>query len=206
VSGLVVQEAADRPARAPVAVTPDIDDTCDVGHGNQQLALFNAHCDERCLLPIHAYDTARARPVVVLLRPGKTPTREEIRGHLRRLVRRFRQHWPGTRLTIPGDSHYGRSEVMVWCEANDPDYIFGLPGNAVPDRLVEPIADEGLVPSLPVASKLLEDPQDRSAVAVCTQCKTGTRREADNTEQGRNSTAGNRQPAIRAKPHARIDR
>jgi hypothetical protein len=128
--------------RPPAAVTLDIDDTCDVVHGNQQLALFNAHYDERCFLPIHVYDTATARPVAVLLRPGKTPTGEEIRSHLRRLVRRIRTHWPDTRLTIRGDSHYGRHEVMAWCEANGLDYIFGLPGNDVLDRLVDPIADD----------------------------------------------------------------
>ena len=128
--------------RAPAAVTLDIDDTCDVVHGHQQLALFNAHDDERCFLPIHVYDTATARPVAILLRPGKTPTGEEIRGHLRRLVRRIRQHWPNTHLTIRGDSHYGRHEVMAWCEANSIDYIFGLSGNAVLDALVEPIADD----------------------------------------------------------------
>ena len=129
-------------ARPPAAVTLDIDDTCDVVHGHQQLALFNAHYDERCFLPIHVYDTATARPVAILLRPGKTPTGEEIRGHLRRLVRRIRQHWPDTRLTIRGDSHYGRHEVMTWCEANGLDYIFGLSGNDVLDRLVDPIADD----------------------------------------------------------------
>jgi hypothetical protein len=31
---------------------------------------------------------------------------------------------------------------MAWCEANDVDYIFGLAGNAVVDRLVEPVADD----------------------------------------------------------------
>jgi Transposase DDE domain group 1 len=129
-------------ARPPAAVTLDLDDTCDVVHGHQQLALFNAHYGERCFLPIHVYDTATARPVAVLLRPGKTPSGAEIRGHLRRLVRRIRQHWPTTRITIRGDSHYGRPEVMAWCEANDLAYIFGLSGNAVLDRLVEPIADD----------------------------------------------------------------
>jgi hypothetical protein len=79
--------------------------------------------------------------VAVLLRPGKTPSGEEIRGHLRRLIRRIRLHWPDTRLTIRGDSHYGRPEVMAWCEANGLDYIFGLAGNAVLERLVEPVAD-----------------------------------------------------------------
>src|SRR5271157_130457 len=42
--------------RPPASVTFDIDDTCDVAHGNQQLALFHAHYDERCFLPIHVYD------------------------------------------------------------------------------------------------------------------------------------------------------
>ena len=43
--------------REPVSVILDIDDTCDVVHGHQQLSLFNAHYDERCFLPIHVYDT-----------------------------------------------------------------------------------------------------------------------------------------------------
>jgi hypothetical protein len=127
--------------RPPRAVTLDIDDTLDVVHGHQQLSLFNAHYDERCFLPIHVYDTAASRPVAVLLRPGTTPSGVEARGHLRRLVRRIRRHWPDTRLCIRGDGHYGRPEVMAWCEANGLDYIFGLPGNAVLNRLVEPVAD-----------------------------------------------------------------
>ena len=61
--------------REPAAVTLDIDDTCDVVHGQQQLSLFNAHYDERCFLPIHVYDTDRSRPVAVVLRPGRTPGR-----------------------------------------------------------------------------------------------------------------------------------
>jgi hypothetical protein len=80
--------------------------------------------------------------VAVILRPGKTPSGSEVRNHLRRLVRRLRNHWPTTRLTIRGDGHYGRPEVMAWCEANDVDYVFGLPGNAVLARLVELAADD----------------------------------------------------------------
>jgi len=128
--------------RPPAAVTLDVDDTVDVVHGHQQLALFNAHYDERCFQPIHVYDTATSRPVAVLLRAGKTPSGMELRNHLRRLVRRIRSHWPHTRLTIRGDGHYGRPDVMAWCEANGVDYIFGLPGNAVLDRLVEAAADD----------------------------------------------------------------
>jgi Transposase DDE domain group 1 len=137
----------------------DIDDTLDVVHGeagqgssgesdgiarrgHQQMSLFNAHYDERCFLPIHVYDTATARPVALLLRPGAPPSGAEIRNHLRRLIRRIRQHWPNTRLTIRGDGHYGRPEVMAWCKANAVSYILGLPGSAVLRALIEPVADE----------------------------------------------------------------
>jgi hypothetical protein len=104
--------------------------------------LFNAHYDERCFLPIHVYDTATSRPVVMLLRPGKTPSGQEVRCHLRRLLRRIRRHWPDTHITVRGDGHYGRPEVMAWCESNDITYIFGLTGNDVLRALVEPAADD----------------------------------------------------------------
>ena len=128
-------------AKPPQAVTFDIDDTVDVVHGHQQLALFNAHYDERCFLPIHIYDTATGRPVAMILRPGKTPSGLEVRGHLRRLVRQIRRHWPRTHITIRGDGHYGRSEVMDWCEANAIDFIFGLSGSRPLHDKVEEAAD-----------------------------------------------------------------
>ena len=115
-------------ARPPATVTLDIDDAVDVVHGHQQLSLFNAHHDERCFMPIHVYDIATAQPVAILLRPGKTPSGHEVRCHVRRLVRRIRSHWPATRLAIRGDGHYGRPDVMAWCEANGVDYTFGLSG------------------------------------------------------------------------------
>lgn len=138
----LVDTWCDSYARPPATATLDIDDTVDVVHGHQQLALFNAHHDERCFMPIHVYDAATSRPVAIVIRPGKTPSGQEIRAHLRRLLRRIRSHWPNTRLTIRGDGHYGRPEVMAWCEAHDVDYIFGLPGNSVLHRLFEPSADD----------------------------------------------------------------
>jgi len=127
--------------KPPASITLDIDDTVDVVHGHQQLSLFNAHYDERCFLPIHVYHAETGHCVAVLLRPGKTPSGKEIRGHLRRLIRRIRRHWPTTRITIRGDSHYGRPEVMDWCDANGVRFILGLSGNAVLASLVETTAD-----------------------------------------------------------------
>jgi Transposase DDE domain group 1 len=127
--------------RPPASVVLDIDDTLDVVHGHQQLSLFNAHYDERCFLPIHVYDTATGRPVAVVLRPGKTPSGVEVRGHLRRLVRRIRKHWPTTRITFRGDGHYARPEAMTWCEENDVSYLFGLTGTRPLAQKVEEAAD-----------------------------------------------------------------
>jgi hypothetical protein len=140
--GVLIDHYCASYAAPPRAVTLDIDDTCDVVHGHQQLSLFNAHYDERCFLPIHIYDTATGRPVAIILRPGKTPSGKEVRGHLRRVVRRIRAHWPTTRITIRGDGHYGRREVMDWCEDNGLDYVFGLSGNKLLAAAVEEKADD----------------------------------------------------------------
>ena len=128
-------------AGEPDAVTLDIDDTVDVAHGHQQLSLFHAHHDERCFLPIHIYDTATGRPVAVILRPGKTPSGREAAGYLRRLYRRIRRHWPRTHLTIRGDGHYGRPEMMDFCEKHGLDYLFGVTGTKALAAKVEDVAD-----------------------------------------------------------------
>lgn len=127
-------------AKPPKAVTLDIDDTVDAVHGHQQLSLFDAHADEYCFKPIHVYDTATGRPVLMLLRPGKVASGREVRAVLYRLVKRIRLHWPKAVITIRGDSHYGRPEAMQWCEKNRVKYVFGVAGNEVLQRLAEPAA------------------------------------------------------------------
>jgi len=124
----------------PKAVTFDIDDTVDVTYGKQQLSFFNAYEDEYCFKPIHVYDTARDRPVLVLLRPGQTPSGREVRAVLYLLIKRVRARWPETIITIRGDSHYGRPEAMDWCEKNGVNYVFGIAGNAALDAKVDRVA------------------------------------------------------------------
>src|SRR3954454_21923006 len=59
--------------QVPRCILLDIDDTEDRVHGGQQLSLWNAYYDSRCLLPIHIYEATSGKPVAVILRPGKTP-------------------------------------------------------------------------------------------------------------------------------------
>lgn len=115
----------------PRRIVLDIDDTEDRVHGRQQLALFHAHYDSRCFLPIHVYEARSGKPVAVILRPGKTPDGAEVALVLRHVVRAIRSHWPAVDILIRGDSHYGRPEAMSWLERNRVGYIFGLAGNRV---------------------------------------------------------------------------
>jgi len=117
--------------QVPRRIVLDIDDTEDRVHGGQQLALFHAHHDSRCFLPIHIYEAASGKPVAVILRPGKTPGGAEVVLVLRHVVRAIRARWPAVDIVIRGDSHYARPEAMAWLERNRVGYIFGLAGNRV---------------------------------------------------------------------------
>ena len=129
----------------PGEITLDIDDTLDIVHGGQQLSFWNAHHDERCFMPIHVYHVESGKPVVVILRTGKTPAGREVRTVIKHVTRRIRCHWPATRIIWRGDSHYGRVEAMAWCEANGCDYIFGFRGNSALDARVADNAETVLL-------------------------------------------------------------
>ena len=138
----MVDQFCDSYRRAPSSITLDIDDTFDAVHGHQQLSLFNAHYDERCFLPIHIYEAASGKPVAMILREGKTPSGQEARTVLKHVIRRIRRHWPKVHILVRGDSHYGRDEVMEWCEENQGiDYVFGFAGNEVLHTLTRDAAD-----------------------------------------------------------------
>lgn len=153
-------------AAIPAAITLDTDDTVDVVHGRQQLSLFNAHEDEYCFKPIHVYDVATGRPVVVILRPGKAPSGKEVRGWVRKIVRQIRKHWPTTRITLRGDGHYARREVMAWAERKGVDYIFGLPGSKPLHAKVEAFADH---------IRVVRAEQDAAAVRDYTELRHGAK-------------------------------
>jgi hypothetical protein len=112
-------------ARPPAAIVLDIDDTLDRMHGQRQLALFNAHYNERCFLPIHIYEGTSCKLATTILRAGKTPGGEEVRAVLKHVIKRIRQHWPRVSVVVRGDSHYGRDAAMTWCEANKVAHIAG---------------------------------------------------------------------------------
>ena len=56
---------------------------------------------------------------------------------LKRIVRWLREAWPQVRITVCGDSDFSKDELMLWCETEGVDYVFGLAQNP---RLKQPIA------------------------------------------------------------------
>jgi hypothetical protein len=137
----MVELFCDSFAEVPRRIVLDIDDTEDRVHGRQELALFHAHYDGRCFLPIHVYEAITGKPVAVILRPGKTPDGAEVALVLRHVIRAIRKRWPKVDILVRGDSHYGRPEAMAWCERERVAYLFGLAGNQVLLRRVAGLAE-----------------------------------------------------------------
>ena len=116
--------------RAPEAIVLDLDPTSDHVHGRQQLALFNAFEDEYCFMPFHLYDGLSGKLITTVLRPGKTPTDQEIISVLKRVVKRIRSAFPDTRLIFRADSHHTKPAVMDWLEARSIDFATALQTNS----------------------------------------------------------------------------
>jgi len=121
-------------ARPPAAIVLDIDDTDDAVHGQQELALFNAHYDCTCFQPIHIFDGLTGKPVLSLLRPGKRPSGEEVARVLRHVIGRIRKHWPDVAILVRADSHYCSEPALARLEAMRCDYILGF---AINSKLLE---------------------------------------------------------------------
>lgn len=120
--------------RPPARIVLDIDDTDDPVHGQQELALFNAHYDCTCFQPILIFDGLSGKPVLSLLRPGKRPSGEEIAKVLRHVIGRIRKHWPHVAILVRGDSHYCSEPALALLERLGCDYIIGF---AINSKLLE---------------------------------------------------------------------
>ena len=122
----------------PHSIVLDIDDTDDLVHGGQQLALFNTHAGGHCFQPIHIFEGNSGKPILSLMRPGKRPSGAEIARVLWHVIHRIRRHWPNVRILIRGDSHYCAPEVLDLLRRLDCDYILGVSINPKLDAMARP--------------------------------------------------------------------
>lgn len=126
-------------ASPPEMIVLDMDHSEDPAHGQQELAFYNHYYGHHCYLPLFLFEGLSGRFITAALRPGKRPTGEENAAILKRVLRQLRRHWPETRILLRGDAHFANAELMQLA-VDDPtiDFIFGLTGNAVLQRLARP--------------------------------------------------------------------
>jgi hypothetical protein len=122
---------------APQQIILDLDSTDDPLHGNQEGRFFHGYYGHYCYLPLYIFCgehllCARLRTANI---DGAAGSVEE----LDRLVKQIRQAWPEAGIVVRADSGFCREELMIWCEANQVDYVLGLARN---ERLQAEIAAE----------------------------------------------------------------
>lgn len=97
--------------------------TDDQVHGNQEQAFFNTYYDGVCYAPLYLF--CGKHLLVAKLRPSNVDPAEGALEELQRVIGQIRSQWPQTRILVRGDSAYSREDIMVWCESEGIDFVFG---------------------------------------------------------------------------------
>ncbi len=116
----------------------DLDATDDPLHGQQEGRFFHGYYNGYCYLPLYIF--CGRHLLSARLRRSNIDASAGAAEEVERIVTRIRQTWPKVRIILRADSGFAREELMVWCEANRVDYIFGLARNK---RLETKIAPAG---------------------------------------------------------------
>ncbi|MHC4645107.1 MAG: IS1380 family transposase [Planctomycetota bacterium] len=113
--------------KAPSTIVLDLDATDDPIHGHQLGRFFHGYYGNYCYLPLYIF--CGEHLLCARLRPSDIDASAGSVKELERIVRQIRQRWPEVKIIIRGDSGFCREHIMLWCEANDVDYVLGLAKN-----------------------------------------------------------------------------
>jgi len=137
IEGLFVDLFLEAHAKAPKQIILDLDATNDPLHGDQEGRFFHGYYDGYCYLPLYVF--CGRHLLVSKLRRSNIDAAAGSVTEMTRVVGQIRRRWPRVRVLLRADSGFCREDLMVWCEANKVDYLFGLARN---DRLTAEIASE----------------------------------------------------------------
>jgi Transposase DDE domain group 1 len=124
-------------ARTPKQIILDLDATDDPIHGHQEGRFFHGYYDAYCYLPLYIF--CGRHLLAAKLRRSNIDASAGADEEVARIVRQIRARWPRVRILLRADSGFAREALMVWCEQNRVDFLFGLARNP---RLIEEIAVE----------------------------------------------------------------
>lgn len=125
--GFFVDAFLQQHALPPERLVLDLDSTDNPLHGNQLGRFFHGYYDEYCYLPLYLF--CGDHPLLALLRPSNIDDSCGVVKHLTRIIAHIRRRWPQVSILIRGDSGFCREHLMRWCEANQVDFLFGMPKN-----------------------------------------------------------------------------
>ena len=137
IEGLFVDLFLDAHSAAPPQITLDLDATDDPLHGHQEERFFHGYYDHYCYLPLYVF--CGRHLLAAKLRPANIDASAGSVEEMARIVTRIRQRWSEVRILLRADSGFAREALMVWCENNGVDFLFGLAKNS---RLVAEIEAE----------------------------------------------------------------
>lgn len=134
---LFVELFLDSHATAPRRIILDLDATDDPLHGHQEGRFFHGYYDCYCYLPLYVF--CGKQLLAAKLRRSNIDASAGAVAEVARIVGQIRESWPRVEIWLRADSGFARDELMVWCEANAVDYVFGLARN---ERLVGAITED----------------------------------------------------------------
>jgi hypothetical protein len=121
----------------PKEIVLDLDATDDPLHGHQEGRFFHGYYDCYCYLPLYVF--CGRHLLAAKLRRSNIDASAGAKDEVARIVGQIRARWPRVKILLRADSGFARDALMMWCETNGVDYVFGLARN---ERLVGAIADD----------------------------------------------------------------
>lgn len=111
----------------PSQIVLDLDATDIPLYGHQPERFFHGYYGSYCYLPLYIF--AGDQLLCARLRAANQDAAAGSLEELKPIVEQLRKRWPAVDIVLRADSGFCREELMVWCEANRVDYVFGLARN-----------------------------------------------------------------------------
>jgi Transposase DDE domain group 1 len=125
---LLVEIFLESHEQAPAQIVLDLDVTDMPLHGEQEARFFHAYYGHYCYLPLYIF--CGEHLLCARLRPSNQDASAGSVAEVERIVRQIRCRWPYVRIILRADSGFCREELMVWCEKQRVDYVFGFARNS----------------------------------------------------------------------------
>jgi hypothetical protein len=121
--------------QAPEKIVLDLDATDDILYGNQEGRFYHGYYHDFCYLPLYVF--CGEHLLCSRLRMSNIDASADSVEELEPIIARIRQSWPAVKILLRGDGGFCREKLMVWCERESIDYVFGLAQNNRLKKLIQ---------------------------------------------------------------------